>query len=96
MSQDLPCSPGILWKMEGKKFEKHIMAPNTSYPALQWLQYCQDYDPQLLNDDGSRSKIEHYYFRGESVVAGTEVDGHAQIIKNGQTKNIFYEFQGCR
>jgi len=73
------------------------MVPSTSFPALQWLQYCQDYDPQLINDDGSRSVIEHYYYRGEKIVdQDLEVDGYAVVTRNGITQEIFYEFQGCR
>ena len=72
------------------------MAPNTSFPALQWLQYIQDYDTRLVNDDGSRSRVEHYYFRGEKVIDGLQVDGYALVTNNGIRKEIFYEFQGCR
>ena len=58
------------------------MAPNTSFPALQWLQYIQDYDTRLVNDDGSRSRVEHYYFRGEKSMGGRVSDGYV-LVTNG-------------
>ena len=68
------------------------MSSQTSFAALQWLNYINDYCPDLINKDGKRIELEHHYHRGEKSINGYFVDGFAEV----DGKEHFYEFNGCR
>jgi len=97
--QDMPTSPGIYWQREKRKFRKNIMCSGHSFKAQQWLSYMQAIDPYLDNKDGSRTKIQTKYFRGEVNIWSSRtrrnswpVDGYAKTDHGIK----IYEFQGER
>ena len=94
--EKLPVGPGIMWEKYESKFNKRLLASQTSFVAMQWLLYVEEYSPFLINDDGTRSKLETYHYRGEKDLFGYKVDGYAEVIKNGMKMKIFLEFDGCR
>ena len=67
------------------------MAPGMSFGQLQWLLYIEKTDKRLIQSDGSKAILHHYYFRKEFDFHGYEVDGYANV----DGKHIFYEFLGC-
>ena len=92
----MPVGPGLLWSKNDKKFSKKIMCSQTSFSAMQWLEYMNEYSELLINDDGSRAKLETYHHRGEKEVSRYKVDGYAEVTRNGTTRKLFLEFDGCR
>ena len=59
--QNMPLGPGLRWIFHGKKFRKYVLQGQTSFAAVQWLQYEQTkYNVQ----------IQHAYHQGEKLVYG--------------------------
>ena len=78
----MPLGPGLRWLLNGKWFKKHVLQGQTSFAALQWLQYEQT---------KCKQQIQHAYHQGEQFVHGYRVDGFA--IVNG-VKTV-WEYNGC-
>ena len=72
------------------------MCTQTSFSAIQWLTYMQEYSDCLINDDGSRAVLQTYHFRGEKEINGFYPDGYAEVVRNGKIIQVFLEFDGCR
>ena len=89
LAQLMPLGPGLLWTLHGRYFKKQIMTDQTSFVALQWLQYLQATE-FCVDSTGKRITIENLYHRGEKEFEGMKVDGY--MLKNGQ--HIFLEFNG--
>ena len=92
--QPFPATPGIHWKWVDKRggfFAKGSMAPGVSFAQIQWLVFIDTQDARLNQQDGSRVKLQHAYYRNEFDFHGYKVDGYAKV--DGQ--HIFYEFLGC-
>ena len=94
--EELPVGPGIKWEKKDDKFTKKIMCTQTSFSAIQWLTYMQEYSDCLINDDGSRAVLQTYHFRGEKEINGFYPDGYAEVVRNGKIIQVFLEFDGCR
>ena len=59
--QDMPLGPGLRWKPSKRGFFKKVLQEQTSFSAVQWLQYEQTkYNVQ----------IQHAYHQGEKLVYG--------------------------
>ena len=59
--QNMPLGPGLRWFFHKKKFRKYVFQGQTSFSAVQWLQYEQTkYNVQ----------IQHAYHQGEKLVYG--------------------------
>lgn len=92
--QPFPATPGIHWKWIDKNggfFAKNSMVPGVSYSQIQWLLFIDAKDQRLLNNDGTRAKLHHAYYRDEFNFHGYKVDGYAKV----NNQNIFFEFLGC-
>ena len=60
--QNMPLGPGLRWIPSKRGFYKKVLQEQTSFSAVQWLQYEQTkYQVQ----------IQHAYHQGEKVVYGT-------------------------
>ena len=64
--QVMPLSPGLHWISTERGFRKQVLQGQTSFSALQWLQYEQT---------KLKVKIQHAYHQGEKTVFGYRVDG---------------------
>ena len=86
----MPLTPGVLWKTNGRQFEKSLLleSSSVSFPHLQWLYYMQA--KEGWDDNGQFVQMEHGYHRGEKRIMGYLPDGY--IFKNG--RHYFYEFLG--
>ena len=59
--QNMPLGPGLRWIKSKRGFYKKVLQEQTSFSAVQWLQYEQTkYNVQ----------IQHAYHQGEKVVYG--------------------------
>ena len=59
--QDMPLGPGLRWKPSKRGFFKKVLQEQTSFSAVQWLNYEQTkYNVQ----------IQHAYHQGEKLVYG--------------------------
>ena len=59
--QDMPLGPGLRWISYEKGYRKYVLQGQTSFSAVQWLQYEQTkYQVQ----------IQHAYHQGEKFVYG--------------------------
>ena len=60
--QKMPLGPGLRWFFHDGRFRKYVFQGQTSFSAVQWLQYEQTkYDVQ----------IQHSFHQGEKFVYGT-------------------------
>ena len=91
-SQPLPTTPGILWQKTHRQLRKSILSSQTSFQALQWLNYMQHYCKDLVDPTGNRVTIQQHYYRGEVTVGKYEIDGYAKV----ENQEIYFEFHGCR
>ena len=48
MDQQMPTGPGLKWERKDHYFRKVCMKEGTSFKAMQWLTYIQDYGKILL------------------------------------------------
>lgn len=87
--QDLPCGPGIEWRVKGNTFHKSVMISQISFPQIQWLMFIQESDI-CIDSNGSRIQIQHGYFRDEIVINGYKPDGF--MLRDN--RQIFFEFLG--
>ena len=67
------------------------MTTGNSLMALQWLIFMEKTHSELIDANGSRTRISHQYYRGEFEIGGYFIDGHAVV----DGVNLFYEFLGC-
>ena len=88
----MPTTPGILWQKNHRQLRKSILSSQTSFQALQWLNYMQHYCEDLVDLSGNRVTIEQHYHRGEIFVGKYELDGYAKV----GNREIFFEYNGCR
>ena len=59
--QDMPLGPGLRWIQSKRGFFKKVLQEQTSFSAVQWLQYEQTkYNVQ----------IQHAFHHGEKIVYG--------------------------
>ena len=62
--QDMPLGPGLRWIQSKRGFYKKVLQEQTSFSAVQWLQYEQTkYNVQ----------IQHAYHQGEKEVYGMSI-----------------------
>ena len=92
----MPVGPGLLWTKKDNHFSKKILCSQTSFVAMQWLEYMNEYSEELINDDGTRAQLQCYHFRGEHQISDYKIDGYAEVMKNGVIQKVFLEFDGCR
>ena len=80
--QVMPLSPGLHWIPTERGFRKQVLQGQTSFSALQWLQYEQT---------KLKIQIQHAYHQGEKTVFGYRVDGYA-VVDGVET---VWEYNGC-
>ena len=75
-----------------KNFKKSIMLKHeqTSFEALQWINYQEAIFRRDFNDNSLR--IEQSYYRGEIEYYGLKPDGYLKVADNTE---YFFEYQGC-
>ena len=87
--QELPCGPGIEWKVKGSSFVKSVMTSQVSFGQIQWLMAIQESDI-CVDSNGHRIQIQHAYFQGEKTLNTYKIDGYL----NRDGVNVFFEFLG--
>lgn len=80
--QAMPLGPGLQWTKSGNGFRKNVLQQQTSFYAVQWLQWEQT----KIN-----VQIQHAYHQGEVEVYDCMVDGYA-VINGVET---VWEYNGC-
>ena len=80
--QAMPLGPGIRWIPSQRGFRKIVLQGQTSFSAVQWLQWEQT----KIN-----VQIQHAFHHGEIEVHGYKVDGYA-VINGVET---VWEYNGC-
>ena len=80
--QEMPLGPGLKWIKTTRGFKKVVLQGQTSFSAVQWLQYQQTKYAQ---------QIHHSYHQGEKYVYGYLVDGYA-VVDGVET---VWEYNGC-
>ena len=88
--QKMPTTPGILWKWNGRVFQKSVMCNSNSLGATQWMYYLEKTHPSLK--DGS--VLEHFFHHQEVRLGSDLVDGFIQGKEIG--KSHIFEYNGCR
>ena len=87
-----PCGLGFKWIKSGKKLRKSIMTnKKVSLQAIQWLDFVQRNDCNLISKNGDRVKLQFGWGSSEHKIGHYYVDGFA-IVDGMQ---IIYEFDGC-
>ena len=67
-AQNMPLSPGILWKKTNRNFVKKVMASQRSFGQIQWLNFIQE--TQCYDRDGNKIQLHHGYHQGEYEFEG--------------------------
>ena len=80
--QDMPLGPGLRWIQTERGFRKIVLQGQTSFRAVQWLQYEQT---------KLQVQIQHAFHQGEKEVYGCRVDGYA-VVDGTET---VWEYNGC-
>ena len=88
--QILPLTPGVEWKLKGKRFEKVHMSSQCSLKAMQWL-YSEQESERCRDKNGNKIQMEHAYFQGEKIIFNEKVDGYAFF----DDRHHVWEFNGC-
>ena len=80
--QDMPLGPGLQWIPTDKGFKKIVLQGQTSFSAVQWLQYEQT---------KYNVRIQNAFHQGERNIFGFDVDGYA-VVNGVET---VWEYNGC-
>ena len=81
--QDMPLGPGLQWIPTETGFKKIVLQGQTSFSAVQWLQYEQT---------KLQVQIQHAFHQGEKEVYDCRVDGYA-VVDGVET---VWEYNGCK
>lgn len=88
--QKMPTTPGVLWKWNGKVFNKSVMCNSNSLGATQWMYYLEKTHPSLQKG----GKLEHFFHHQEVRLGNDLVDGF--IKGSGDNNGEIFEYNGCK